>query len=142
MLNRFKGKRVRRNPISVRERLSQGRSKAILRPGKSEKEIIQKHQDVLQNIEFILVTGYRKDSSIDDLIITEVLKTAIEDEIPTDARAKSLLQELEGIRQFRSDVPDELWQECLRTILQSVHRHSSQKPGSRKYLNFVGKFIL
>jgi len=100
------------------------------------------HQDVLQNIEFTLISEYRKDGSIDDRIVAEVLKAAIRGEEPESARAQSLNEDLEEIREFRADVPDDIWRDGLRTVLQSVHRHSNLRPGERGYLDFVSDFIV
>jgi len=50
-------------------------------------------------------------------------------------------KELEEIRLFRSDVSDEIWRDGLRTVLQSVHRHSYLRPGETEYLDFVCEFI-
>jgi len=106
------------------------------------KRMTQDHQDVLQNIEFVLVTRYREDHSIDDRIIADALEAAIHGDTPEDTLAQSLNKSLEGIREFRSDVSDDVWRDGLRTVLQSVHRHSSLTPGSRAYLDFVSAFVL
>ena len=142
MTNRLKRKTIRRNTTGVRERLSQGSSRATSGSGKSWKRVVREHQDVLQNIEFALVAEYRNDRTIDDCIIAEVLKSAIHNNAPTDDRAQSLDRGLREIRQLRSDVPDDVWRDCLRTILQSVRLHSSLKQGSKGYLNFVSDYIL
>ncbi|HUT46116.1 MAG TPA: hypothetical protein VMX36_07500 [Sedimentisphaerales bacterium] len=46
------------------------------------------------------------------------------------------------MRRFRSDVSDDIWRDGLRTVLQSVQRHSNLRPGEREYLDFVSDFIL
>ena len=106
------------------------------------KDMTRDHQDILQNIEFILVTRHREDRSIDDRIVADALKAAINGDMPEDTFAQSLNESLEGMREFRSDVSDEIWRDCLRTVLQSVRRHSNLTPGSRGYLDFVSDFIL
>ena len=106
------------------------------------KRMTRDHQDVLQNIEFVLVTRYREDRTIDDRIIADALEAAIHGDTPEDTLAQSLNESLEGMREFRHDISDETWRDCLRTVLQSVHRHSSLRPGSRGYLDFVSDFIL
>jgi uncharacterized alpha-E superfamily protein len=111
-----------------------------LRPRKSMKRMTRDHLDVLQNIEFVLVSGYRSDRTIDDRIVADALRAAILDAEPQDSRARSLNESLESIRMLRSDVPDDIWWDGLRTVLESVHRHSSLKPGSRGYLDFVSDF--
>lgn len=105
------------------------------------KRMQRDHIDVLQNIEFALVKRYREDDTIDDRIIAEVLKAAIDNVIPQNERVASIKETLQGMRELRSDIPDDIWRDGLRTVLQSVHKHSSLKPGSRGYLNFVSDFI-
>ena len=141
MSRRVKGRGRGRNTISMRERIAKSKAKAALRSDRLEEEIIRDHQDVLQNIEFVLVAGYRQDSQVDDQIIAKVLKGAIEGEMPTDELVQSLHEGLDEIRQVRSDVSDELWRECIGVVLRSVHRHSSLKAGARGYLDFVSDFI-
>jgi len=119
----------------------QGDKEIMRGSGKLIKRMQRDHLDVLQNIEFILVTKYREDHTIDDRVVAEVLKAAIDNNVPHDERAASIKESLQGIREIRSDIPDEIWRDGLCTVLQSVHRHSSLKPGSRGYLNFVSDFI-
>ena len=105
------------------------------------KRMTRDHQDVLQNIESTLVTGYREDPTIDDRIIAGALKAAIHSHVPQDTRAQSLTADLEQMRELRGDVSDDVWQGGLRTVLQSVHRHSGLRPGSQAYLEFVSDFV-
>ncbi len=100
------------------------------------------HLDVLQNIEFVFISGYRSDRSIDDRIVADALRAVILDTEPENDRAQSLSESLESIRELRADISDDIWQDGLRTVLQSVHRHSSLKPGCRWYLDFVSDFVL
>jgi hypothetical protein len=109
--------------------------------GKLLRRMSRDHVDVLQNIESTLLSAYEKDGSIDDRIIAEVLQAAIRDEIPDGARAQSIHEDLEEMRHLRADVPDKIWRDGLRTVLQSVQRHSNLRPGERNYLNFVSDFI-
>lgn len=106
------------------------------------KRMTRDHVDVLQSIEFTLVSAYEKDGSIDDRIIAEVLKAAIRDETPDGACAQSLNEDLTEMRELRADVPDKIWRDGLRTVLQSVQRHSNLRPGEREYLDFVSDFII
>jgi hypothetical protein len=119
-----------------------GDLKGTLGARKLLKQMTNDHEDVLQNIEFILVSGYRQDRTIDDRIVAEALKAAIQGATPADARSQSLTDGLEEMRQFRSDVSPETWRDGLRTVLQSVQRHSSLCPGSRGYLDFACQFIV
>jgi hypothetical protein len=140
-LKRLRRKRALRKQANIRLMASKGDSKATLGSGELMGRMVRDHQDVLQNIEFILVTGYREDHSIDDRIVADALKAAIHHDVPQEPRVISLNEGLEEIRQFRSDISDDVWRDCLRVVLQSVHRHSSLSPGSRGYLNFVSDFV-
>jgi len=119
-----------------------GGSKIMQDSGKLLKRMRRDHLDVLQNIEFVLIRNYREDNTINDHIVEVALRAAINRDVPKDDCAQLLNRELETIRQFRSDVSDDIWRDALRTVLQSVHRHSNLKPGSRDYLDFVSDFIL
>jgi hypothetical protein len=116
-------------------------SKVMKGSHKLLKRMRRDHLDVLQNIEFFLIKRYEKDGTIDDRLVSEALKAAIDNNAPQDEQAASIKERLQGIREIRSDVSDDIWRDGLRTVLQSVHRHSSLKPGSRGYLNFVSDFI-
>ena len=140
-VKRLKRKRALQKKANIRQMASQQKFGAKLRPRKSMKRMARDHLDVLQNIEFVLVSGYRSDRSIDDRIVADVLIAAILDAEPEDTRARSLNESMESIRVLRSDIPDDIWRDGLRTVLESVHRHSSLKPGSRGYLDFVSDYV-
>ena len=139
-VKRLKRKRALQKKSNIRQMALQKHSKVMLGSRKLLKRMPRDHLDVLQNIEFILVTGYRDDRSIDDRIVADALKAAINGNVPDDPRSVSLNDGLESIREIRSDVSDDVWRDGLRTVLQSVHRHSSLKPGCRWYLDFVSGF--
>ena len=141
-VKRLKRKRAMQKKANIRQIDSQKKSGATLKPRKSIKHMARDHLDVLQNIEFVLVSEYRSDRSIDDRIVADALRAVILDAEPEDTRAQSLSKSLEGIRELRADISDDIWQEGLRTVLQSVHRHSNLKPGSKWYLDFVSDFVL
>ncbi|MDH4241711.1 MAG: hypothetical protein OEW48_19295 [Phycisphaerae bacterium] len=115
--------------------------KETLEENKLIKRMSRDHLDVLQNIEFILVKRYNEDSGIDDRIIADALKAAIGNEIPKDDRAVSIKESLQYMHEIRGDVSDDIWKAGLRTVLQSVQRHSYLQPGSTEYLDFVSEFI-
>jgi len=126
----------------LKQKMALGEGSGVIRSShKLMKLMSRDHQDILQNIEFILVSGYREDQSIDDRIVAEALKAAIAGASPQDTLAQSLKRKLEAMREFRSDVTDDVWLNGLRVVLQSVHRHSSLSPGDRGYLDFVSQFI-
>ena len=141
-VKRLKRKRALQKKANICQMALKKELRATLGSRKLLKRMARDHQDVLQNIEFVLVSGYRSDRSIDDRIVADVLKAAILDDIPEDARAQTLNEGLEEVREIRSDISDDIWRDGLRTVLQSVHRHSSLIPGSRGYLDFVSDFIL
>lgn len=141
-VKRLKRKRALQKKANIRQMALKKNLGATLKPQKSMKRMARDHLDVLQNIEFALVSRYRSDRSIDDRIVADALRAAILDTAPEDIRAQSLNEGLEDIREIRSDVSDDIWRDGLRTVLQSVHRHSSLIPGSRGYLDFVSDYIL
>lgn len=133
----------KRNLIKRASRRSAGRKslKETLKESKLMKRMTRDHVDILQNIEFILVTSHRENGSIDDRIIADVLKAAIDNDVPKSERAISIKENLQDMYEFRGDVSDDIWQAGLRTVLQSVRRHSDLRPGSTDYLDFVSEFI-
>ena len=143
-VKRLRRKRAAQKQANIHQMAVQsqfrGDLKGTLGTRKLLKQMTRNHEDVLQNIEFILISGYRQDRTIDDRIVAEVLRAAIQGATPADARVQALIESLGEMRQFRSDVSNETWRNGLRTVLQSVHRHSSLLAGSRGYLDFVCKF--
>jgi len=91
-VKRMKRKRAAQKKANIR----QMSVKKEMGPAKLSKRMARDHLDVLQNIEFTLVSAHR--------------------------------------------VSDDVWRDGLRTVLQSVHRHSDLRPGSRAYLDFVSDF--
>ena len=141
-VKRLKRKREMQKKANIRRMDSHKKLCATLKPRKSMKHMARHHLDILQNIEFIIISRYRSDRSIDDRIVADALRAVILDTEPEDTRALSLSESLEGIREIRADISDDIWQEGLRTVLQSVHRHSNLTPGCRRYLDFVSDFVL
>jgi len=139
---RLKRKRALQKKANIRQMALKKDLRETLGSGQLLKRMTRDHQDILQNIEFILISGYRDDHTIDDRIVADALRAAIRSDVPEDARAQSLNKSLAGIRELRTDVSDDIWRDGLRTVLQSVHRHSSLRPGERRYLDFVSDFIL
>ncbi|UCC96725.1 MAG: hypothetical protein JSW66_12875 [Phycisphaerales bacterium] len=141
-LKRLRRKRAEQKKVNIRQMGWHSPTGETVGSGKLLKRMTRDHQDLLQNIEFVLISGYRDNGTIDDRIVADALSAAIGGNVSQDRRAQSLTEALEGIREFRSDVSDEIWRDGLRTVLQSVRRHSSLRPGSRGYLDFVSDFIL
>ena len=101
----------------------------------------QENQDVLQNIEFVLMSAYRNDPEIDDKDVAAALKTALAGEVPEDEAVRSLVEGLAEIRRMRADISDDLWIDGLKVVLESVHNHSHARSGDRGYLKFVQSFM-
>jgi hypothetical protein len=141
-LKRMRRQRADQKKANIRLMSLHGGSKEAPGSGKLLKRMTRDHQDVLQDIEFVFISRYREDGRIDDRIISNALKAAIGGDTAENALAESLNKDLEGVRLFRSDVSDEIWRDGLRTVLQSVQRHSNLRPGEREYLDFVSYFIL
>ena len=106
------------------------------------RKMTRDHADVLQNIEFALVSAWREDGAIDDQTVALALKAAIAENTPTDALPGRLVDGLAGARTFRSDVSDDIWRAGLKVVLESVHTHSDTQPGDRDYLDFVSGYIV
>ena len=107
------------------------------------KRMSAEYPDVLQNIEFALVTNWRENGQVDDAAVAEALRAALRGEPAAgDPRVEAMVEDLASMREGRSDVPDHTWRDALLTVLQSVRRHSCCRPGERKYLRFTDRFIL
>ena len=140
-LKRMQRKRADRKKANIRLMSLHGGTKEAPGSGKLLKRMTRDHHDLLQNIEFIFISEYRDDRRIDDRIVADTLKAAISGDMAVDALAESLNKDLEEIRRLRSDISDDIWRDGLRTVLQSVQRHSNLRPGEREYLDFVSNFI-
>jgi len=141
-LKRMRRKRADRKKANIRMMSLHVGTKEAPGSGKLLKRMTRDHQDLLQDIESVFISRYREENRIDDRIVSNALKAAIGGDTAEDALAESLNKDLEGARLLRSDVSDEIWRDGLRTVLQSVHRHSYLRPGEREYLDFVSSFIL
>jgi hypothetical protein len=140
-LKRMRRKRAAQKKANIRLMALHSENKETLGPRKLMRRMVRNHQDILQNIEFILISRYREDRRIDDRIVANALKAAIHGETADDVLAESIDEALEEMRVFRSDVSDDVWRDGLRTVLQSVYRHSKLRPDEREYLDFVSGFI-
>ena len=140
-VKRLKRKRALQKKANIRQMAFQKKWGTSLKPRRSLKNMTRNYLDVLQNIEFILLSEYENDVSIDDSIVAEALRAAVLNTNPDDETAQFLKERLEEISDVRSDVSDDIWRDGLRTVLQSVLRHSSLKPGCRWYLDFVSDAV-
>jgi len=141
-LKRMQRQRAAQKKANIRLMALHSNNREMPGSGKLLKRMVRDHHDILQNIEFVFISRCREDHRIDDRIVADALKAAIRGDTAADALAESLNRDLEAMRQLRSDVSDDIWRDGLRTVLQSVQRHSNLRPGEREYLEFVCYFIL
>jgi len=74
----------------------------------------KKHMDLLQNIEFTLVTAYRNDNTIDDAVIRNALRELVYNKTCEDPRSELIVSQLHEIKNVRSDISDKIWKQTLR----------------------------
>ncbi len=99
------------------------------------------HQDILQNIEFALVSTWRRRDDVDDKACHATIESALMRSEPRDEAVSALSEQLLAIRETRSDVPENLWLDGLRVVADSIRTHSQRRPGEVAYLTFVGQYI-
>ena len=113
------------------------------KPEKIFKRMTRDHLDVLQNIEFSILSTCRNHDDIDDRIIASALKTAVAGSEPVGELSAILINDLVQIRQMRGDsVPDNIWTDGLKVVLRSVRNHSDTQPGDRDYLTFIQNYVV
>jgi hypothetical protein len=108
------------------------------------KHMTRDHPDVLQNIEFALVTVANEDSGIDDRAIHEALQSSLKRssaDAPDDPRVIAIREILDVFHENRDDVSDTIWDAGLHTIAESVRKHSGLAPGEKSYLSFVSRYV-
>ena len=114
----------------------------VEKPAKILKQMTRDHVDVLQNIEFSIVSTCRNHDDIDDRMIASALKTAIDGSEPVGELSAALVNDLAGFREMRPSVQDDIWTKGLKVVLESVHTHSDRKPGDRDYLAFIRNYVI
>jgi hypothetical protein len=108
------------------------------------KSMSRDHLDVLQNIEFTLVRAARQVTDIDDRTVDAALGLALSGEDPNESNdllAVDLCKVLREMRESRLDVSDNLWRAGLKTVRDSVRRHSSLAKGEMRYIKFVEPYL-
>ena len=110
-------------------------------PARLFHRMIDENIDVLQNVEFALLNGYRHNRKVDDRAVAEALRTAIAGGETADETARQLVESLAAVRHLRGDISDQLWTDALKVVLESVGNHSTLHPGDRGYLEFVSAFV-
>ena len=134
-LKAYAKKRARRPESTVVNRGSLKIKHAV------EKRMVRDHADILQDVESALVNAAKDSAEIDDSIIEQILRHAIQGK-PSDAPIVTwAMNLLAAIRQQRSDISDELWSDALRVVYNSLKHHSSCKPGDTSYQRFVSQFV-
>ena len=141
--------KARRDQRKQAEKKAQNRIQA-LRPRSSAfhvsdkvyRRMTQRHPDVLQNIEFALVSTWRSHRAIDDGDVKQALVASLRGVPAEDVDALRLQQSLDSMRDQRVDIADELWRDGLRVVLHSVHNHSTATSGATGYLRFVQDFVI
>jgi len=106
------------------------------------KQMSRDHLDVLQNIEAILVRCAHEDPGIDDGVLDRALRICMgRSDEDDDPRVMMVCDALDSIRELREDVSDGIWNSGLKTVDESVRRHSGLKPGEKAYLRFVEQYV-
>ncbi len=106
------------------------------------KRMPRDHADVLQNIEFMLVQAHRGDDQIDDGVLAEAVDASRKRVTPEDPNVLLVVSMVSTVRTMRADVGDETWEKCLKTVADSIRRHSDLRPGQKAYIRFIEKFII
>jgi len=110
-------------------------------PRKMMKQISENHLDLLQNIEFALISCYRRDDTVDDCILRDVLKAILFKKTYDDIRIQELAAQLQAIREMREDISADIWNDALRVVLDSINTHSSLAPEARGYIDYISPFV-
>ena len=104
------------------------------------KEMTRDHGELLDYIEGTLVSYARDFPNSDDRAVDEALSIALRGRGPDEDEADTvveLYEMLESMREYRHDVPDNVWRAGLKTVRDYVRRHSTLTPGDESYLCFV-----
>jgi hypothetical protein len=102
--------------------------------------IPEQYVDVLQNIELMLLGTVRADRRVDDSVIEEGLVAAIEGQADEDELVTKVTAGLNAVLASRPDMPKPAWRDSLRTILDTLRRHSTRRPGDYGYLRFISPY--
>ena len=117
------------------------RRQATRAGGGLRRRMVDDHIDVLQNIEFTMANCAREDQRIDDAAVKDALESALLARPSANPLAQDLMDALRAIRETWEDIPDDVWADGLRVVLESVRLHSSLEPGARGYLDFVSPYV-
>lgn len=104
--------------------------------------MIHEHSDLLQNLEFVLVTVAGEFDEVDDCVIERTLRNWIAGKPAEDPVAEAATHLLSEIRESRPDVDDTLWANAMRVVYTSLRDRSSCQAGETSYLGFVSRFVM
>ena len=60
---------------------------------------------------------------------------------PDGEPVATVYQTLDDFRQMRDDISDEVWNDGIRVVMDSLRNHSTFLPGEKSYLRFVSEFV-
>jgi hypothetical protein len=144
-LNKDKLRKQLRKKRKHREMRAQ-RPPVSLKPASAHQtsRFARDHLDVLQNIEFAIVSCYREDphGQIDDATVMRALQRSLLGESPDVSPVGLLMEAIAAVRSTRDDTPDSIWNDAMRVVMASIENHSSRDPGKTEYLDFVDEFIV
>ncbi len=100
------------------------------------------HLDILQNIEYALLTIFKVDPALDDRAIAVALGAYLDNESVIDEDTRDILGSINMVRATnQGDHPESRWRDGMKVVLDSVKTHSTLAPGDRGYLRFISRFI-
>jgi hypothetical protein len=109
--------------------------------------IVRDHVDLLQNIEFALVSTWKEDTRVDDAAVYEALRAVREDDEARSPLAGEAAAAVREILDWRGqdldshELPRPLRRAACKKIMSSIRNHSSCTPGDTGYLRFVSQFV-
>lgn len=98
--------------------------------------------DVLHAIESALVRCFLDDHRVDDAVVFSTLRSVILEDPPAAMPQAWVFSELVAARATLTDLAEEVWNECLRVVMDSVRYHSTLDQGDISYLEFVSPMIV
>ncbi len=108
--------------------------------GKLMRTMQRDHLGVLYAIEKAIVEANREHADVDDSAVRAAVVAHLNDRDP-DRCGEEVFNRLAAARRNRSDVPDEVWRDGLRVVLDSVKNHSDCQPGEVGYVEFARAFV-
>lgn len=105
------------------------------------KRVSRKHLDVLQNIEFTLITARRRRQDVDDQVCHAAIQSTLTAQASAVEAVAELASDLADMRRLRSELKDQAWRDALRVVAWSITNHSDLRPGEIGYLTFAGQYL-